>query len=71
MKIKTVKKIAHAYLSGRYYPKVSDWQWFSTGTDGQGFWYKNAILHPAVERYIRETVGWCDTAYSPLIVVKD
>lgn len=63
MKKKTVKKIAHAYLRGRYWCGVGAPEWWPIDTDGHGHYEAEANLPNAVKRYLCKTGNYIKTRF--------
>lgn len=71
MKKKTIKKIAHAYMKGRWYWGTREPYYWQTSTDGYGVWITEDVLPPAVRTYLLlETTkrGWCWYDAAPFVV---
>ena len=58
MKKRVIKKIANAYMKGRWWAGVKDPYFWPQTSDGTGVWVTEAILPPAVREYlIRKTMA--------------
>lgn len=73
MKKKVVKKIANAYMAGKWWSGVQESYFWRTTTDGDGYLVTEARLPLAVRNYlVRETIkrgySWLD---SPVVVSKE
>ncbi len=70
MKKRVIKKIANAYMKGRWWAGVKDPYFWPQTSDGTGVWVTEAILPPAVREYlIRKTMArghwycWMDSPH--------
>ena len=68
MKKKTMKKVAHAHLKGRWWSGTKEPYFRATDTDGGGVWITEARMPAPVREFLRrETIRrgacWLDAPY--------